>query len=394
MNILATGMEWFTENPGGLPRYFADYISSWQRHGDRIAALVRTGQQSYPSFPKRVKAVYLDTPHPTSVHRVWREALHREMRNSTFDVFNPHFAYYAWSIAGFGGRRAFNLPVVTHFHGPWAYESQMEAGERRRVSQRLQFHVQKAIEQRVYRSTDRFIVLSRNFADQLQHLYGVDEQRIHIIPGAVETEHFQDTRDRAAVRRCLNLPQEAFVIVAVRRMARRMGLENLVRAFARLKSEHKHLHLILVGDGELRSDLARLVAELGLSRCIDMPGRVSDQQLPLYYQAADLAVVPSLALEGFGLSTVEAMACGTPVMGTPIGGTKEILEQFCPSLLFAGIDIDAVYHGLREVLAGATALPSRAYTRQHILCHYTWDAVIPQIRLVFTEALEERGGMS
>ena len=110
--------------------------------------------------------------------------------------------------------------------------------------------------------------------------------------------------------------------------------------------------------------------------------------LPQYYQAADLMVVPSVAFEGFGLVTTESMACGTPVAGTPVGGTKEILESFEPKLLFEGSTQQDITSGLRRLLADSSQLPSRSATRQHVLDHYTWDVVVPQVADVFRLAMQ------
>ncbi|MBJ8193526.1 glycosyltransferase, partial [Bacillus cereus] len=79
-------------------------------------------------------------------------------------------------------------------------------------------------------------------------------------------------------------------------------------------------------------------------------GYVSDEELPLYHQASNLFVVPTQALEGFGLITVEAMASGLPVLATPVGGNKEILRGFRPELLFKGTDSEAIAEGLLHVL--------------------------------------------
>lgn len=382
MRVLATGMEWFDENPGGLPRYFADYTAAWARKGDDIRALVRTGSPQPSDRPGYVKSIFSSSQNPMRVRSLWKESLRHELSLNPYDVFNPHFAYYAWAWDGLN----IDMPVVTHFHGPWAYEGRAEAGEQTRWTAELSFRFQRAIEQRVYRSSDRFIVLSQSFLVQLRDYYGVPEDRIHVVPGAVNTRRFHDTSARDRVRATLGLPENALILLSVRRLARRMGLDRLIRAAALLRNDFPNVHLVIVGGGERYEELKELIRDLGVEAMVHLTNRVSDDVLPLYYQAADLTVVPSVSLEGFGLSTVESMACGTPVAGTPVGGTREILEPFAPDLLFTGTSTEQIADGLRSLLSGSKRIPSRSETRKHVCTHYTWEAVLPQIESVFQQA--------
>ena len=108
--------------------------------------------------------------------------------------------------------------------------------------------------------------------------------------------------------------------------------------------------------------------EYGLEGSVRLLGFVADSQLPLIYRAADLNVVPTLALEGFGLVAAEAIAAGTPSMVTPIGGLPEVVNGLSPELVFASSTTGDIAAGLIAALSGATRLPSeqecRAYARE------------------------------
>ena len=91
---------------------------------------------------------------------------------------------------------------------------------------------------------------------------------------------------------------------------------------------------LLVEAAVLKEELVQLSRRLKIEGNIKFAGFIPEQDLPDYYRAADAFILPTLELEGFGLVTLEALACGTPVLGTPIGGTKEILGMFDPSYLF------------------------------------------------------------
>ena len=113
-----------------------------------------------------------------------------------------------------------------------------------------------------------------------------------------------------------------------------MGLENLIVAFNELQKKAADIQLVIGGNGPLEDELMGLARSFGIEKKVHFTGFISEEQLPLYYQMADLFVLPTKELEGFGLVTLEAMASGLPVIGTPVGGTKEILTKFNTEFLF------------------------------------------------------------
>jgi glycosyltransferase involved in cell wall biosynthesis len=153
-----------------------------------------------------------------------------------------------------------------------------------------------------------------------------------------------------------------------------MGLPELVRAVARLAPRHKGLRLVLVGDGLYRPTVEDEVRRAGLDGAVRLTGRIDDEALDDHYRAADLVALPTQAYEGFGMVTLEALACGTPVVGTPAGATPEILAPLDPGLVTAGIDDEAIAAGLERWL-GVDLEPMRARAREHALT-YDWDRVM------------------
>jgi len=114
----------------------------------------------------------------------------------------------------------------------------------------------------------------------------------------------------------------------------RMGLDNLILAIEQVIKTAPDIYLVVGGEGPLKDDLISMVKKLGVEKHIEFKGFISEDNLPEYYQMTDLFVLPTRELEGFGLVTLEALACGVPVLGTPVGGTKEIIGRFDPDFLF------------------------------------------------------------
>jgi glycosyltransferase involved in cell wall biosynthesis len=264
---------------------------------------------------------------------------------------------------------------VTQFQGPWADESRVEGEGGAAVA------AKRAIERAAYARSDAFIVLSESFKGVLADRYAVPPDRIRVIPAGVDLARFHPAGDRAEVRRELGIGRGPSLF-AMRRLVRRMGIEVLIDAFAKVHVMHPDAILRLAGTGPLEAELRARAASLGLEGHVEWLGRVSDADLVRHYQAADLTVVPTVALEGFGLITVESLACGTPVVGTTEGGTAEILRPFSPALLVPPKDVDALAERLSAVLSGALEPPAAAACRAYAEGHYGWPVVLEQLEAV------------
>jgi glycosyltransferase involved in cell wall biosynthesis len=174
-----------------------------------------------------------------------------------------------------------------------------------------------------------------------------------------------------------------------------MGLEALIRMMARLRGVIPRLQLLVGGDGPLHSEIERQAKALGLEDCVRLLGFIPESALPDYYRAADLFVLPTAQLEGFGLVTVEALASGTPVFGTRIGATEEILGQLDPSLLSSGTDAESLAAGIERLYRRFTADPGARVRpaeagRVLVLREYTWARHCAQFEAVLLEVLDSR----
>jgi len=240
------------------------------------------------------------------------------------------------------------------------------------------------IERACLRRATRIHVLSDFSAGQLWKLYGIPSDRIVKIPGGADIERFQPALDRRVVRASLGLPGRSPVLLTVRNLEARMGLDTLIRAMAILRRQVPDVLLLIGGAGSLRAHLESLVASLGLQQHVRFLGYVPEADLPRYYQAADAFVLPTRELEGFGLITVEALAAGTPVLGTPVGATPEILLPLEPSLVFREATAEAMAEGLRGFLDATGRDPEagvrlRQACRRHAELHYGWDQSVARL---------------
>ena len=133
----------------------------------------------------------------------------------------------------------------------------------------------------------------------------------------------------------------------------------------------------------MRDELQSHIDRLGLQSIVQMVGFISDEDLPYAYRAADLSIVPSTSLEGFGLVAVESLASGTPVMVTPVGGMPEIVLPLCKELVLTGFDVDSIAAGLDGFLRGRILTPSSTECVRYVEANYTWDRVLPKLLDVY-----------
>lgn len=379
MKILQVGKSWFPEDPGGLDRYFYDCVRHFPQVGITPYGLVAGSMKVEVESNGFVKSF---APSQSSLFTRWRglrTSVHGILAKEKISLCVSHFSLYNFPILD----QLVNIPLVIHFHGPWALESRSEGN--RLISVQLKLW----LEQICYRKAVSFIVLSEAFKKILHQNYRVPLDRIQVIPGGVDFEHFQTELSQNEARNDLSWRHDRPTIFALRRLAKRMGLENLIGAIAEVKPRYPDIMLYIAGKGPLRPTLETLIKELGLEENVSLLGFVSDEQLPVMYRAADFSIVPTVALEGFGLILVESLAAGTPVLGTPVGGIPEILNPLNSNLILEGSEPNQIARGIVEVLSGQRWLPDSASCRLYAESNYAWPVIAQKLKIIYTEALKK-----
>jgi glycosyltransferase involved in cell wall biosynthesis len=328
--------------------------------------------------------------YPLAIYRCMRH-LSDILKSKQFDIVNIHHAFSGFPAEWVISRRD-TLPSVFYFHGPWHKEAMSNA--RVPVVSRSQTSSRLSWKFRLRESADRFILkrctavigLSDYMLNEAISIYPEAAEKIYKVPGGVDTERFKPAQDKTYVRKKLRIPVQKKVLLTVRRLSPRMGLENLIKAIAIVGRMRDDIVLIIGGKGELEHELRWLINELKIENT-SLIGYIADDQLHQYYQASDLFIMPSVALEGFGLATLEAMACGVPVLGTPVGGTTEILKDIIPDFILSGIEAEQIAEGIlnKVDLLGNVDLQKkvRSYAR-----NYSWDRITDSVENIFRDIVD------
>jgi len=374
-SILCVGLGWFPKTPGGLERYVYELTQKLAANKDQVELCGVGMPEAEPA--QLVKLTNLASPEDPIWKRLWHIRKNfQKTRTSRPDVINLHFALYSFPILDLFPK---DVPIIFNFHGPWAFESEQEVVEKKLSI----FLKHQLVEKRTYNRCDRFIVLSKAFGQILHQEYQVPWDKIHIIPGGVDINRFQPSLSRQQAREQLGWPLHRPILFTSRRLVHRVGLDKLLTAMATIKQRIPDVWLGIAGRGPIKAELQQQATELGLDNHVQFLGFLPDEQLPIAYQAANLTVMPSQSFEGFGLVVVESLACGTPVLCTPVGGMPEILQPFSPDLMTSSIEDSAIAERLESLLLGKVAMPSSEDCRQYAVDNFDWNKIAQDVRKVF-----------
>jgi glycosyltransferase involved in cell wall biosynthesis len=273
-------------------------------------------------------------------------------------------------------------PLVFLFHSEF-YSEWVQA---RALARQLLHRYMAAIERRVFGLSARIVAVSEFSAHQIQARSPRASARVRVVPTGVDTQYFSPPASKAAARAALGLAADEPVVLGVGRLAGVKQFDRLVTAFAVASARGLKAQLVIAGGGPERDRLAGLITIYGMTDRIRLSGYCDPPQLRSLMQAADLQVCTS-RFENLSLAILEGMACGTPVLGTPGGGTPELLRPIDPDLVLQ----DDHAHTLSDALPGwlcdrarLGSLGQRA--RKLAVERYDWERVVDGLESVCAEA--------
>lgn len=246
----------------------------------------------------------------------------------------------------------------------------------------------KASETRVLMSARRVITLSEFVWSEVAEITPDDRPPHTLIPGGVDLSRFQDVGQRTPPRPTTpGVP----VIFTARRLVLRTGVEQLVEGFNAAVKRGLRAHLVIAGDGPRRGSVEDFVRQHGLADKVTILGRISDEELVHWYQAADLAVTPTQELEGFGLSTAEAMACGAYPLVTPIGANCEVVASLDGTHVTRDASPEALSQGIVDALGASSPSSEGRRIVARAAQRFGWDSVVDKhMELYSAEAERHR----
>ncbi len=286
--------------------------------------------------------------------RFYRWSVARAFRRAVA-AFRPDLVYTTWAYpdgwAAVSLARRAGLPVVLKVHGSDVLQVDEYPGRRRGTVEAL-------------RQADRVVAVSRDLARRVVEL-GADPGRVHVVYNGVDEQVFHPG-DRGQARTRLGLDPLRPLLLYVGNLLPVKGPDVLVEACARLAAEGREFDLHIVGRGPSREPLARRAAELGLAGRVRFHGVVAHGELPDWFRASDLLVLPSRS-EGVPNVLLEAAACGTPVVASDVGGVPEVAHLSASRLVPPG-DPGRLAEAIDRMLSESPRLhpPETRVGRSHV----------------------------
>jgi len=300
-----------------------------------------------------------------------------------YDLVHSH--YWLSGEVGSVLKGEWNVPHVVMFHTLGEAKNRHHASEREPA---YRISGERAIAQ----EADRIICAGEGEKAMLVQAYGVAPQRIAVVPCGVDTLRFRPMK-KARVRCRLGLPENKRLVLFVGRIEPLKGIDVLLRAASQVDTPFR---LLVVGgdakDVDRKGELAQLAQELGISRRVTFLDAVAHNELPLYYNAADVCVVPSY-YESFGLVALEAMACGVPVVASRVGGLKETVEDGRTGYLVPWRCPEPFAERLELLLSNDSLRRSHGREARASAERFRWSAVASRVEDVYHELVSEYRGV-
>jgi glycosyltransferase involved in cell wall biosynthesis len=284
-------------------------LERWHDWG-RVPARERLGKIAI-THPR-----YLHVSGPGMYVQAWSEAhaalphLRALRRVFEFDLVDAHYVYPD-GVAAVRMARALGVPCVLTARGSDINLLPRYALVRRQISAALQ-------------RADAIVAVSGALAESMQRL-GAPADRIHIVPNGIDRDLFH-YGDQAAARRKIGIYPDDKMLLSVGNLTELKGHELVIEAVAQLRARGIRATYHIIGSGEEEERLDRRISDLGLSDCVHLQGSIANERLRPWYQAASVYVLAS-SREGWPNVLNEALACGTPVVATPVGGVPEIVRH-------------------------------------------------------------------
>jgi D-inositol-3-phosphate glycosyltransferase len=300
-----------------------------------------------------------------------------------YDVLHSH--YWLSGLAARDLRRAWGAPIVQMFHTLGHMKNSVASSpEEWEPERRIEGEAE------VMGLADRLVAATPLERAQMVWLYGADAAKISVVPCGVDLGLFHPIPPDEA-KRNLRLPTTRRIVLFVGRIEPLKGIDTLLRAMAEvvpgIPCWQEDLSVIIIGGApgagleQASAELARLQqlrAELGLEALVTFQGAKDQDMLAYYYSAADMVVMPSL-YESFGMVALEAMACGTPVVGSKVGGLAYNIQDGQTGFLVPERDVDALAARIRLLLCDADLRKRLGRQAAQWAQRNAWPAIADQI---------------
>jgi glycosyltransferase involved in cell wall biosynthesis len=359
---------------GGIARHCEGLAKALvkQNHDIHIFTLDFPGSPNYEEMDGvKVYRASTELGHPNFLTWVllFNHFLTKKMADITskvdFDVMHVHDWLAAFS--GISFKHFIKKPMVLTVHST-------EVGRAQGLHSPDSFSI-NGIEWWAMYEANKVIVCSQSMKNEICDHFNLPEEKVDIIPNAIDASKYQISVDRGAVRQHYGVGYGEKLILCVGRLVPQKGIEYFIRAIPRIAKRYPEAKFVIVGEGWSRDILETEALASGQSRKIQFTGFASDQEVIKLMTSADILVVPSI-YEPFGIVALEGMATGVPVLASKVGGLSEVIEHDKTGLFVYPKNPESIAWGVDHILSDpdhAKWLTENA--KDKLQNAYSWEAV-------------------
>lgn len=310
-----------------------------------------------------------------------------EKKSIRYDLIHSH--YWLSGLAGTVLKQAWEVPLLQMFHTLGLMKQQIgRTPEEREGENRIEG------ERFVMKMSDLVIAATEAERSQLESLYGLDHHKVMIIPPGVDTHHFYPIPQDEA-KEAIGIPSKDRMALFVGRIEPLKGVDTLIKAMSIVKEnctsfQCPHYLVIIGGDAEgdkeqISAEMRRLQTlcmDLGLDEIVLFLGKRAQNTLPYYYSAAEVVVMPS-HYESFGIVALEAMACGTPVIASRVGGLAYLIKENETGYFVPSQDPEALAQKLRLLFINNELRARMGAQAAEYAQDFSWELITSQIVKVY-----------
>ena len=389
LRIIITMLQFYPDQPSGSNRLAYDEAVFLAAQGHEVWVITQDMSGDKPEYSThkdlhvlRYPRMQLDLYDP---RRLWSHQLQTRSSLSRF-VRQPVNLIHGHSLLNYSGAISLydkSTRKCYSMHSPVRMEvlaNGRGTGAVQRFRDIIAGNISHYLECRCLQRSDAVTVESGYSYSLIKEIYGrkiLNKSRV--IPGWVDLTNYNIITDRHSIKIELGWPTNVPVLFTLRRLVPRMGLDRLLCALRKVASAGSAFHFFLGGSGPLLNDLQELAIKLEITDRVHFLGRIPDGSLPHMYAAADAFVLPTAELECFGLIAIEALACGRPVLATPVGAIPELIKPIESKWLAESNDIESIAKLLIDFLRGNLPSHDPSSLRRFVAQRYSMESALSEL---------------
>ena len=369
-----------TKDTGGMSVYIREIAKRMGKIGHHVDIFTRYHDPDHPTIMhlgENVRLVHLMAGDPNDLRKisvyphVKSYALELDTfckhHQTTYDLIHSH--YWLSGLVGNHLHALWNKPHMIMFHTLGVIKNNLGIGM---PEPELRLQSENAL----VASSHRIVAPTGTEKTYIIDHYKADEAKIATIPCGVNQDLFCPM-DKKQARKKIGVSENENIVLYVGRVEPLKGLDRILHAIARL-NDKMPVKLVVVGGDQHNTtemqDTLKLVDALKIENAVSFAGRIDQSLLPFYYNAADVLAVASF-YESFGLVALEALSCGTPVVSTPVGAMKTIIQPGKTGYLTDDLSVGTLLKALNRIIENTAYYEAHSDTIRASVSHLSWSVV-------------------